>query len=87
LDFRFVPAFSISKEKIVSGTKPVTRDDIVSRRDVVSISEAAAYLGVSTKTVRRMIASGRIRNAFWVGGSIRLYAADVEAAKRPVRAS
>ena len=64
----------------------VTRDDIITRREVVSISEAAAYLGISHKTIRRMIADGRLP-AFRVGGSIRLYANDVEAAKIPVRAS
>jgi excisionase family DNA binding protein len=70
----------------VSGSKDITRRDIITRRDVVTIAEAAAYLGVSHKTIRRMIADGRIP-AFRVGGSIRLYANDVEAVKVPVRAS
>ena len=70
----------------MSGTKPITRADIIRKRDVVSIAEAAAYLGVSHKTIRRMIADGRVP-AFRVGNSIRLCASDVEAAKRPVRAS
>jgi excisionase family DNA binding protein len=53
--------------------------------EVVSISEAAARLGVSHKTIRRMIADGRLP-AFRVGGGpIRTYADDVEALKIPVR--
>ncbi len=73
----------------MSGTRPVTRQDIIKRRDLVTIAEAAAYLGVSHKTIRRMIADGRLP-AFRVGGGggpIRLLAADVEASKVPVRAS
>jgi excisionase family DNA binding protein len=90
LGFRFVPASLYFKGEIVPGRSnklhaSITRDDIISRRDVVSIAEAAGYLGVSHKTIRRMIADGRLP-AFRVGGSIRLYASDVEAAKIPVRA-
>jgi excisionase family DNA binding protein len=53
--------------------------------EVISISESAGRLGVSHKTIRRLIADGRLP-AFRVGGSaIRMYADDVEALKIPVR--
>lgn len=71
----------------MSGSKTITRQDIIRNRDVVTIAEAAAYLGVSHKTIRRMIADGRLP-AFRVGGGpIRILASDVDAAKSPVRAS
>jgi excisionase family DNA binding protein len=71
----------------VSGSKTITRQDIISNRDVVTIAEAAAYLGVSHKTIRRMIADRRLP-AFRVGGGpVRILASDVDAAKTPVRTS
>jgi excisionase family DNA binding protein len=36
----------------------VTRHDIITKRNAVSINEAAEYLGVSHKTIRRMISRG-----------------------------
>lgn len=67
-------------------SKP-TRDDIRTKREAVDLSNAAAYLGVSHKTLRRLIAEGKLP-AFRVGGrAIRVYAADIEALKVPVRTS
>jgi excisionase family DNA binding protein len=70
-----------------STLKPVTREQILTERKAVDISNAAAYLGVSHKTIRRLIAAGKLP-AFRVGGGpIRILASDVEGLKVPVRAS
>ena len=61
------------------------RRDIIGESEAVTISEAAAYLGVSDKTIRRRIADGTLP-AFRVGGgTIRILAKDVEAMKVPIR--
>jgi excisionase family DNA binding protein len=65
----------------------LTRQDIVGKSEAVSITEAARYLAVSHKTVRRMIADGRLPAYRVGGGPIRVLASDVEAVKVPVRAS
>ncbi len=65
----------------------VTREDILTNRQAVTIQQAAGYLGVSHKTVRRMIADGRLPAYRVGGGPIRVLASDVEAVKIPVRAS
>jgi excisionase family DNA binding protein len=65
-----------------------TRADIIADCEAVTIKEAANYLGVSHKTIRRRISDGTLP-AFRVagGGPIRVLAKDVEALKTPVRAS
>jgi excisionase family DNA binding protein len=68
-------------------TPNVTRDDIITRREVVTIQQAADYLGVSHKTIRRRISDGTLPAFRVAGGPIRLLASDVEAAKIPVKAS
>jgi excisionase family DNA binding protein len=67
-----------------SKPKPVTREQILTERKAVDISNAAAYLGVSHKTIRRLIASGRLPAFRVAGRAIRIYADDVEALKEPV---
>jgi excisionase family DNA binding protein len=70
----------------VSGTKQVTCDEVRHVRQVVNLTDAAGYLGVSHKTLRRLIADGKLP-AFRVGGGpIRVYISDVEALKEPIRA-
>ena len=67
-----------------SKARPVTREDILTRREAIDNANAAAYLGVSHKTIRRLISSGRLP-AFRVGGrTIRVYVEDVEALKQPI---
>lgn len=67
--------------------RQLRRRDIIGESEAVTITEAANYLGVSHKTIRRMIADGRLPAYRVGGGPIRLLASDVEAAKVPVRAS
>ncbi len=62
----------------------VTREDILTKRQAVDITNAAAYLGVSHKTIRRLIASGKLPAFRVAGRAIRVYADDVEALKVPV---
>jgi excisionase family DNA binding protein len=64
--------------------RPVTREQILTERKAVDISNAAAYLSVSHKTIRRLIASGRLPAFRVAGRAIRVYADDVEALKEPV---
>jgi excisionase family DNA binding protein len=70
-----------------STPKSLTREQILIERKAVDISNAAAYLGVSHKTIRRLIAAGKLP-AYRVsaGGPIRVLASDVESLKVPVRA-
>jgi len=63
------------------------RRDIIGESEAVTITEAAEYLGVSHKTVRRMIADGKLPAYRVGGGTIRVLASDVEATKVPVRES
>ncbi len=69
-----------------STPKPVTREQILTERKAVDISNAAAYLGVSHKTIRRLIAAGKLP-AYRVGGGgpIRVLIFDVESLKEPIR--
>lgn len=62
----------------------VTSEDILAERQAVDISNPAAYLGVSHKTIRRLIASGALPAYRVAGRAIRVYARDVEALKVPV---
>jgi excisionase family DNA binding protein len=72
----------------VSNSKPPTGDDIrTQRHQAVTITEAADYLGVSHKTIRRLIAGGKLPAYRVAGGAIRVMASDVEALKVPVRYS
>jgi excisionase family DNA binding protein len=68
-----------------STPKPVTREQILTERKAVDISNAAAYLGVSHKTIRRLIAAGKLPAYRVAGGPIRILASDVESLKVPVR--
>lgn len=70
-----------------TNSKSPSRDDIRTRREAVTITEAADYLGVSGKTIRRLIAGGKLPAYRVAGGPIRVLASDVEALKVPVRAS
>jgi excisionase family DNA binding protein len=64
---------------------PPTRDDVVNKREAVDIATAAAYLGVSHRTIRRLIAQGKLPGTYRVGGGpIRVLIGDVEALKEPV---
>ncbi len=59
--------------------------------DSLSVSEAAALLGISIPTVKRMVAEGRLQSFRTPGGHLRILAESVEAvrerqpASRPVR--
>lgn len=63
----------------------LSRTDILAQKQAVDLVRAAAYLGVSVKTVRRCIADGHLP-AFRVKGtrSIRVNLDDLEALKRPI---
>ncbi|MFC7581575.1 helix-turn-helix domain-containing protein [Schaalia naturae] len=52
-------------------------------RDFLSVDEAAAIFGVSSKTVRRMISRGELR-AKKFGTLIRISRTDLDRAGRPV---
>lgn len=65
----------------------VTRQDILTNRNAVSITQAAEYLGVSHKTIRPLISGGKLPAFRIAGGTIRVMASDVGALKIPVRAS
>ena len=65
----------------------VTRKDIVGESEAVTITQAADYLGVCHKTIRRRIADGTLPAYRVAGGPIRVLAKDVEALKIPVRVS
>lgn len=68
---------------------PTTSDEIRDRRNqAVTITEAADYLGVSHRTIRRLISDGKLPayRVGGIGGAIRVVACDVEAMKRPIRA-
>jgi excisionase family DNA binding protein len=71
----------------VSNSKSPTRDDIRTLHQAVTITEAADYLGVSHKTIRRLISGGKLPAYRVAGGAIRILAPDVEALKIPVRTS
>jgi excisionase family DNA binding protein len=64
-----------------------TRADIIADCEAVTIREAANYLGVSHKTIRRRISDGTLPAFRVAGGPIRVLAKDVEALKTPVRPS
>lgn len=80
--FSFVRGLAVSTN---STPKPITREQILTERKAVDIRNAAAYLGVSHKTIRRLIAAGKLP-AFRVGGGpIRVLISDVEKLKEPIR--
>jgi len=60
-----------------------TRDEILRHKQAVDINFAAAYLDVSTQSIRRRIADGTL-TAFRVGRSIRISMADLDAVKQPI---
>jgi excisionase family DNA binding protein len=49
----------------------------------VSVGDAARHYGVSTRTIRRRIAEGKLR-AYRVGGQIRIDRGDLERLARPI---
>jgi excisionase family DNA binding protein len=66
---------------------PTTGEDIrIRRNQAVTITEVAAYLGVSHRTIRRLISAGKLPAYRVGGGAIRVMACDVEALKKPIRA-
>jgi excisionase family DNA binding protein len=75
------------EEIIVSGTKKITREEVLTSRQAVTLSTAAGYLGVSHKTLRRLISDGKLPAYRVGGGPIRVLISDVEALKEPIRAS
>jgi excisionase family DNA binding protein len=76
-----------NKLHAVANRPAFTRDDITGDSEAVTIMEAAIYLGVSQKTIRRRISDGTLPAYRVAGGSIRILAKDVIALKIPVRAS
>lgn len=55
-----------------------------SRKHLISIDDGAAYLGVTPKTIRRMIASGEL-TGYRVGKKIiRIKQSDLDALLRPI---
>jgi excisionase family DNA binding protein len=67
-------------------TKPLpTREEILAHKRAVDINFAAEYLDISTQSVRRRIADGKLK-AFRVGRSIRIDMADLDAVKQPIAA-
>lgn len=56
---------------------------ITDRPRWLSISAAAAWVGVSTKTIRRRIADGELP-AYRCGGTIRVKTDDVEGMMHPI---
>jgi excisionase family DNA binding protein len=52
-------------------------------RAFVSIADAADYLGVTTRTIRQMIADGRLRGYRSGSRLVRLRLSEIDAAMRP----
>jgi excisionase family DNA binding protein len=69
----------------VSGTKQITREEVLTSRQAVTLTHAAGYLGVSHKTLRRLIADGKLPAYRVGGGPIRVLISDVAALKEPIR--
>jgi excisionase family DNA binding protein len=63
----------------------VSNSKLLPTGEAVDISNAAAHLGVSHKTIRRLIAAGKLPAYRVGGGPIRILIADVEALKIPVQ--
>jgi excisionase family DNA binding protein len=59
-----------------------TRSETIARR-WASIQESAEHLGVTTRTIRQMIADGRLRGYRAGGRLVRLDLNEVDAAMRP----
>lgn len=55
----------------------------VSRRPYLSIAETADYLGVTTRTVRQMIADGRLTGYRLGARLVRLRRDEIDAALQP----
>jgi excisionase family DNA binding protein len=53
------------------------------RRAFVSIADAAEYLGVTTRTIRQMIADGRLRGYRSGSRLVRLRLDEIDAAIKP----
>lgn len=63
---------------------PLAREGV--ERVLISIDQAAAYLGVTDRTIRNFVSRGQLR-AYRVGTRlVRLDAAEVEALLRPIPA-
>lgn len=52
-------------------------------RAYISITDAADYLGVTTRTIRQMIADGRLRGYRSGSRLVRLRLAEIDAAMQP----
>jgi excisionase family DNA binding protein len=57
------------------------------RKQLISVEQAAAYLGLNIRSIRRYIADGRLPAYRVAGTSIRVDQADVDALIRPVPAA
>ncbi len=67
--------------------KTPTRDEVLAAKRSMDLARAAAYLGVSVKTLRRRIADGTLR-AYRVGPrAIRVTLEDLETLKTPIGAA
>jgi excisionase family DNA binding protein len=64
----------------VSGRSPVSQ---TLNRRFISVADAAEYLGVTTRTIRQMIADGRITGYRSGHRLVRVDLNDVDAAMRP----
>lgn len=53
------------------------------QRAYISIADAAGYLGVTTRTIRAMIADGRLRGYRSGTRLVRLRLAEIDAAMQP----
>jgi excisionase family DNA binding protein len=56
---------------------------MLERRAFVSIADAAEYLGVTTRTIRQMIADGRLRGYRSGSRLVRLRLDEIDAAIKP----
>lgn len=59
-------------------------DDIPQLKGFLSLDEAAAYMSVSVKTIRRWIAAGTLPGYRCGARAIRVKAADLDAAPRQI---
>jgi excisionase family DNA binding protein len=63
--------------------RPEMADILTSRRRYVKIAEAAAYLQVTDRTIRQMIADGRLTGYRNGGRLVRLDLNEIDAGMRP----
>ena len=62
----------------------MTRDEILARRMYVSPKQAAEFLGVTDRGIRKMISDGRLKGYKLGPGVLRLRLDEIEAALQPV---